>query len=263
MTNTQKKTDEMKVDTITQGDCLELLRTLPDGCADMVLTDPPYGTTSAKFDTPFDLAAWWKEIWRIAKPGAAILTFGQEPFSSRMRMAGGKFRYDWIWEKDIGSGFLNVNKMPLRVHEVVSVFYSKLPTYNPQKWKGKAYGFKARRTQSENYSNVKCTDINNTDGVRYPRDVLFFVKPKHYYGERSFDEPCHPQQKPTALLEYFIRTYTDEGQLVVDPFMGSGSTAVAAIRTGRHFVGFEREDRWMEAAERRIREARGEVRNSH
>ena len=102
---------------------------------------------------------------------------------------------------------------------------------------------KARRTFSENYSNVKYTDINNTDGVHYPRDVLFFEKPKHYYGERSFDEPCHPQQKPTALLEYFIRTYTSEGQLVVDPFMGSGSTAVAAIRTGRHFVGFEREDR--------------------
>ena len=245
----------MTVDTITQGDCLELLRTLPDGCADMVLTDPPYGTTDAKFDTPFDLAAWWKEIWRIAKPGAAILTFGQEPFSSRMRMAGGKFRYDWIWEKDIGSGFLNCNKMPLRVHEVVSVFYSKLPTYNPQKWKGEVYGFKARRKQSENYSYVKYSDINNTDGVHYPRDVLFFEKPKHLYGKRLFDGACHPQQKPTALLEYFIRTYTDEGQLVVDPFMGSGSTAVAAIRTGRHFVGFEREDRWREAAERRIREA--------
>lgn len=246
----------MTVDTITQGDCLELLKTLPDGCADMVLTDPPYGTTPAKFDTPFDLAAWWKEIWRIAKPGAAILTFGQEPFSSRMRMAGGKFRYDWIWEKDLGVGFLNSKKMPLRVHEVVSVFYSKLPTYNPQKWKGKTYS-RAGRTFSENYSAHKSTGYNNTDGFRYPRDVLFFERPKHSFGKRCFDGACHPQQKPTALLEYFIRTYTSEGQLVVDPFMGSGSTAVAAIRTGRHFVGFEREDRWMEAAERRIREARG------
>lgn len=241
----------MTVDTITQGDCLELLRTLPDGCADMVLTDPPYGTTAAKFDTPFDLAAWWKEIWRIAKPGAAILTFGQEPFSSRMRMAGGRFRYDWIWEKPCAGGFLWANKKPLRAHEVISVFYSRQPTYSPQKVQGKPYR-SDRKSNGENLRPCKRVPTNCADGMRYPRDVVKFSRD----GGRN---ACHPQQKPTALLEYFIRTYTDEGQLVVDPFMGSGSTAVAAIRTGRHFVGFEREDRWMEAAERRIREARAEV----
>ncbi len=217
----------MKVDTITQGDCLELLKTLPDGCADMVLTDPPYGTTSAKFDTPFDLAAWWKEIWRIAKPGAAILTFGQEPFSSRMRMAGGKFRYDWIWEKELGTGFLNAQKMPLRHHEVVSVFYSKLPTYNPQMSRGKAYMNKGV-SHTENYSTKCNRSADNPSGKRFPKDVLQFKTARN-----ESRKACHPQQKPTALLEYFIRTYTDEGQLVVDPFMGSGSTARRAAWTVR------------------------------
>lgn len=225
------------LDTIWLGDCMGLLRALPDACADMVLTDPPYGTTNC---------AWDKE--------ATGPVFGQEPFSSRMRLASPiPFRYDWVWCKTAPVGFLNANKMPLRSHEVVSVFYDALPTYRPQKTPPPDGKSRVRRNHEREhagvYSSVKNTKVSvYTD--RFPTDVITMKSDKRTYASGRI----HPTQKPLALMEYFVRTYTDPGQVVLDPFMGSGTTAVAALRLGRRFTGAEADEGYHAAATRRLDE---------
>lgn len=156
------------------------------------------------------------------------------------------FRYEWIWHKNLGTGFLNAKKMPLKCHENILVFYQKLPTYNPQWTYGKPYGLRERKSFSENYAGQEYTFINNDDGRRYPLDVLpKTMQPKD----------LHPTQKPVDLLEYLIKTYTNGGELVLDATIGSGSTAVACVNTGRHFIGFETEEKFYEIANKRIAEA--------
>ena len=225
--------------------CLEGMKKIPDGSIDMILDDLPYGTTDCAFDERLPFAPMWEQFLRVCKLNAAIVLFSQLPFGSDLIQSQRKlFRYEWIWEKSLGVGFLNAKKMPLRCHENILVFYRRLPTYNPQFAKGKPY--KARPTSfSLNYQHQKQTEQNNS-GTRYPKDIL----------SGTYDVmKSHPQQKPVELLEYLIRTYTNEGETVLDATMGSGSTGVACMNTNRRFIGFETDEKFFSIAEQRITEA--------
>ena len=230
-----------------QGDCLKLMKNIPDGSVDMVLTDPPYGTTACKWDSVIPFEPMWVELKRIIKPNGAIVLFGSEPFSSMLRCSNLKmFKYDWIWEKSKATGFLNSKKQPLRAHETLSVFYSKQPTYNPQKIKGESYnkGVRKEQTGDDVYGKFNQVEVKS-DGFRLPRTVQYF---KTAESEGSF----HKTQKPVALLEYLIKTYTQENETVLDFTMGSGSTGVAAKNLNRNFIGIELDQNYFEIAKERI-----------
>lgn len=243
-------------ETLLQGDCLELLPTIQDNSIDMILADLPYGMTANKWDSVIPLKPLFEQYKRIIKDHGAICLFGQEPFSSVMRLSNLKmFKYDWIWEKPKASGFLLAKKRPLSAHEVVSVFYKKMPTYNPQFTEGKPYirEFKKGQqgSQSESYNHVpNPLKTRRSDGKRYPRSVQKFTT-------AEFDDfhGSHPTQKPVALLEYLIKTYTNEGMTVLDNCMGSGSTGVAAKKLNRNFIGMELDKEYFEIAKQRIKEA--------
>ena len=236
--------------TLLLGDCLERMKEIPDGSVDMILTDPPYGTTQCKWDTviPFDLM--WEQLKRIIKPNGAIVLFGAEPFSSLLRCSNIKnFKYDWVWEKSKATGFLNSKKQPLRAHEIISVFYSKPPTYNPQMVEGLPYnkGVRKEQTDEDVYSSFEQVEVKS-EGFRYPRSVQYF---KTAENEGGF----HKTQKPVALLEYLIKTYTQENETVLDFTFGSGSTGVACVNTNRNFIGVELDEKYFNIAEKRIQEA--------
>ena len=225
------------------GDCLERMKEIPDGSVDLVLTDPPYGTTACKWDSVIDFTLMWEQLKRIIKPNGAIVLFGAEPFSSMLRCSNIKmFKYDWIWEKSKATGFLNSKKQPLRSHEIISVFYSKQPTYNPQMIKGEAYNKGVRKEQTDNdvYGQFNQVEVKS-DGLRFPRSVQYF---KTAESEGGF----HKTQKPVALLEYLIKTYTQEGETVLDFTFGSCSTGVACLNTNRKFLGIEMDANYYEIA---------------
>jgi len=236
--------------TLYKGDCLEVMKLIPDGSVDAIITDPPYGTTSCKWDSVIDFKLMWEQLNRIIKPNGAIVLFGSEPFSSALRMSNIKnYRYDWVWDKVVGTGFLNANKMPLKGFENVLIFYNKLPTYNPIKTKGKP--FKDVRDNPNNQREVKeylgtkpKPKKQDNKGDRHPRG---FVK----ISSRN-NKPQHPTQKPVALMEYFIKTYTNENETVLDFTMGSGSTGVACKNTNRNFIGIEQDEKYFKIAEERI-----------
>lgn len=244
--------DEEEKVKLLHGDCLELMRDIPDKSIDMILCDMPYGTTDNSWDKALDLDKLWGEYKRIIKSGGAIVLFSQLPFAVDLINANRKwFRYEWIWEKDNATGFLNANKMPLRKHENILVFYDKLPTYNPQFTSGKPY-FRRRVTQTTTTNYGKCKPLDKTyDGKRYPVDVIEFDVPKVLFGRRS-QKYAAPTQKPVALLEYLINTYTNKGETVLDSCMGSGSTGVACMNTGRDFVGMELNEDFYNMAVDRI-----------
>jgi DNA modification methylase len=232
------------------GDCLEVLKRLPEGSIDMVLCDPPYGTTDCKWDTVIPFAPFWEQLHRIAKPNAAICMFGCEPFSSILRTSNLKsYKYDWIWHKTQATGHLNAKKQPLREYENISVFYKSQCTYSPQISDKKKKNIRPaqRGPQPEIYGkSIQDSPRSIPDDKTYPRNVLKI--PNCNRGEAGL----HPTQKPVALLEYLIRTYTNEGETVLDPTMGSGSTGVACLNAGRKFIGIEREPEYMRIAEQRI-----------
>lgn len=239
---------------LQKGDCLELMKDIPDGSVDMILCDLPYGTTANKWDIVIPFDKLWDQYRRIIKNNGAIVLFGQEPFSSRLRISNLKmFKYDWIWEKPNATGFLLAKKRPLRAHEVVSVFYKKMPTYNPQFTEGKPYikeYKKGQGSRSESYNRVpNPLKTRKSDGKRYPRSVQKFTT-------AEFDDfhGSHPTQKPVALLEYLIKTYTNENDIVLDNCMGSGSTGVAAVNLKRSFIGMELDHDYFKIAEQRINE---------
>lgn len=235
-----------------QGDCLELMKNIPDGSVDLVLTDPPYGTTACKWDSVIPFEPMWEQLNRIIKPNGAICLFGSEPFSSALRTSNIKdFKYDWYWQKTTPTGFLNAKKQPLRNIETISVFYSKQPTYNPQK----TYGHKRKVSLAKHKQNCKKAEEYNDYGLasydsteRYPTQILQFKTDRQ-------KSALHPTQKPVALLEYLIRTYTNEGETVLDFTMGSGSTGVACVNTNRHFIGIELDEGYFNIAKKRIEEA--------
>lgn len=227
-------------------DCLVGMKRIPDGSIDLILTDPPFGSTDCYFDKRISFEPMWKEFLRVAKPNAAIILFSQMPFGAELIMSNHKmFRYEIIWEKSLGVGFLNSHKMPLRCHENLLVFYRSLPTYNPQYTRGEPYRAVHARNFTQNYSNQKSSETIS-DGRRYPRDVLY------YASTVGREERYHPQQKPVNLLSYIILTYTNGGERVLDATMGSGSTGVASLQCGRNYIGFEIDPKIFEVAKRRI-----------
>lgn len=218
------------------GNAYQLLDTLPDGCVDLVLTDPPYGTTAAHWDDRIDYESLFGKLWRVLKPNGALLMFSQMPLAARLACMQPKtFRYQWVWEKANAVGMLNANKMPLRAHELILVFYRKLPTYNKiplESQKGKPYRKKGGTTKKASiYGTILASDSASADGSRCPRDVIRFGRDKKHWG--------HPTQKPEALLQYLIKQYSNPGELILDPFAGSGSTLAAAQATGRRAIGCE------------------------
>ena len=247
-----------------QGDCLELMKDIPDGSVDLVLTDPPYGTTACKWDSVIPFEPMWEQLNRIIKPNGAIVLFSQQPFTSACVSSNYKmFRYEWIWQKPQGSGFLNAPKMPLKVHENILVFYKKLPTYNPQFWKSTPYASENKIVGGRQYGKLQCRKTESLDGKRYPIDVIKFNLEKERYNSKKIKtDKMHPTQKPVALLEYLIRTYTNEGETVLDFTMGSGSTGVACVNTNRRFIGIELDEGYFNIAKKRIEEAYDERKSS-
>ena len=234
----------METVTLWHGDCLELMKNIPDGSVDLVLTDPPYGTTDCKWDSIIPFEPMWEQLNRIIKPNGAICLFGSEPFSSALRMSNLKsYRYDWVWEKGKATLFTQCKKRPLNANENISIFYKSQPTYNPQMSVGAPYKARKKIKQSDEW--VFGVVRNDNNGMRYPRTVIKFKS-----GDR--DGKLHPTQKPVALLEYLIRTYTNEGETVLDFTMGSGSTGVACVNTGRKFIGIELGKGYFEIAKERI-----------
>ena len=209
------------------GDCLEVMKSIPSGSIDAIITDPPYGTTACKWDSVIDFDLMWEQLNRIIKPNGAIVLFGSEPFSSALRMSNIKnYRYDLIWNKIRAAGFLNANRMPLKQHENISLFYKKLPTYNPQKYIDKPYD-KTKYNGKDMKKNVLGSYIKKEEknnGERFPKSILKFSQ------NWSRQQQVHPTQKPVLLMEYLIKTYTNENETVLDFTMGSGSTGVAAKR---------------------------------
>ena len=234
-----------------QGDCIEVMKDIEDGSVDLILTDPPYGTTACKWDSVIPFEPMWEQLNRIIKPNGAICLFGSEPFSSALRMSNIKnFKYDWIWEKTKPSGHLNAKKQPLRKHENISVFYKKQCTYNPQ---GLIYGCfnnnrpsRSKKIKGEYTFGVE-SDFGISNATNYPNNILMY--------SNGNNNNLHPTQKPVALLEYLIRTYTNEGETVLDFTMGSGSTGVAALNTNRNFIGIELDEEYFKIAENRIKQA--------
>lgn len=236
---------------LLQGDCLELMKDIPDKSIDLILCDLPYGTTSKnKWDSVIPFDGLWKAYNRIIKDNGAILLFGQPPFSSELIVSNKKmFRYEWIWQKTLPQGFLNSNRMPLRATENVSVFYKKLPTYNPLMEDGKPYDKGIRKANcTTNYGDFRETIAKNETGRRFPINVIKFSNANH---QNIF----HPTQKPVPLLEYLIKTYTNEGDTVLDNCMGSGSTGVACVNLNRNFIGMELKGEYFQIAKDRIHEA--------
>ena len=227
--------------TLLQGDCLELMKQVPDKSIDLILCDLPYGTTANKWDTVIPFDKLWAQYKRIIKDNGAILLFSQMPFGANLIMSNPKmFRYEWIWEKENGTGFLHAKKMPLKKHENILVFYKHLPTYNPQMREGFKPYYKDNSdssTSSSNYMPLKGV-VSSSDGTRYPIDMIKFNR----------DRGLHPTQKPVALLEYLIKTYTNEGDVVLDNCMGSGSTGVACQNTNREFIGMELDEKYFQIA---------------
>ena len=233
---------------LMQGDCLERMKEIPDGSVDAIICDPPFGVTQNRWDSVIPLDLMWDELKRIRKPNGVILLFGTEPFSSNLRLSNIKeFKYDWDWIKENGTGFLNAKKQPLRNRESISVFYTRQPAYNPQMRTGfKPYTCKHGKTKTKNYGTQPGA-VTESNGERYPLTLLEFPRDK---GK------VHPTQKPVALMEYLIKTYTNEGETVLDFTMGSGTTGVAAINLNRNFIGIELDEDYFKIAEKRIKEAR-------
>lgn len=244
------------------GDCLEIMRDIPDGSVDMILCDLPYGTTACKWDTiiPFELL--WEQYKRIIKDYGAICLFANEPFASYLRISNiEQYKYDWTWEKENGTNFATVKYQPFRKTEKILVFgdfatsYNKKrpKNYNPQFSEGKPYSIKRKAGQREilHTGANKATTYDNLEGKRYPTDIVKF----------NNEKGLHPTQKPVSLLEYLIKTYTNEGETVLDNCMGSGSTGVACINTNRNFIGIELDEKYFEIAKGRIEQASKEERN--
>lgn len=235
---------------LIKGDCLEKMIEIKSGSVDLILTDPPYGTTACKWDSVIPFEPMWEQLNRIIKPNGAIVLFGSEPFSSALRMSNIKnYKYDWIWEKERPSNPALAKKRPLKYTEYIHIFYSNAPTYNPQMTKRLEKN--KRNNKNERFStetSAKLGDSFKKTGLSYycyPKDILRF----------NVQRGLHPTQKPVALLEYLIKTYTLENETVLDFTMGSGSTGVACVNTNRNFIGIEMDDKYFEIAEKRINEA--------
>ena len=227
-------------------DCIETMKRIPDGSIDLMLTDIPYGTTQNEWDILPDLSVIWFEWERILKSNGAWIFTAQQPVSSRLVVSRvGFFRYEWIWEKVQGTGHLNANRMPLKIHENILIFYRMLPTYNPQKIKGKKRTVKRNGEAAKTTNYGKFTEISKSEYDDYmPTDIIKFDRDS---------EQIHPTQKPVDLFRYLIKTYSNEGDTVFDGYTGSGTTAIACIKEKRNFIGSELNKEYFDKAMQRIR----------
>jgi site-specific DNA-methyltransferase (adenine-specific) len=225
------------------GDCLEVMKSLPDNSVDAVITDPPYGTTACKWDSVIPFEPMWKELKRIAKPKAAICLFGSQPFTSALVMSNPQmFRYEWVWDKQLPTGFLDANRRPLRVHETVSVFAQSATAYYPEMRTGR-FRKKGDSGPSECYGTF--ARVVSFNDQYYPLSILEI-------SNANQSTKVHPTQKPVDLLRYFVRTYTQENETVLDFTMGSGTTGVACELENRNFIGIEKDAGYFEIAKKRI-----------
>jgi DNA modification methylase len=232
---------------LIQADCLEAMKEIAPGSVDLVLTDPPYGTTQCKWDAVIPFEPMWAAVRRVLKPNGAAVMMAQCPFDKVLGASNLRgLRYEWIWRKEAGTGHLNAHKAPMKDHENILVFYDAPPTYNPQMRTGfRPYSQAQGKPKSQNYGK-QTGAVTVSDGSRFPLTVLDFNRDKN---------KVHPTQKPVALMEYLIKTYTNEGDTVLDFTMGSGTTGVAAMNTGRNFIGIERDPEYFKIAEKRIKDA--------
>lgn len=237
---------------LRQGDCLELMKDITDKSIDMILCDLPYGKTQNKDDKPLPLDKLWAEYKRITKDNGCIALFRQGTFYVDLVNSNRKmFRYDLVWDKGLTSGFLNANRMPLRQHEQIAIFYKKQPLYNPQFSKGeplhgKGTAYKSKEIKNQNYGKFNAVEDNRAGSVeKYPTSILSFKKPHPSVA-------LHRTEKPIDLLKYLIKTYTNEGDVVLDNCMGSGSTGIACVNTNRSFIGMEIDEEYFNIAKNRI-----------
>ena len=241
---------------IYQGDCLEVMKNIEDKSIDCIICDLPYGVTSKnKWDTIIPYEPLWKEYKRIIKDNGAIILFGQDKFTAKTMLSNEKMhRYNLIWNKVLTSGFLNAGRMPLREHEDIMIFYKKLPTYNPQFTEGKplhGMGEKFKKVKNNNNNYNDFNSCNNPsanregDTKKYPKSILTFPRP-------ASSKMLHPTEKPVELLEYLIKTYSNENDVILDNCMGSGSTGVACLNTNRRFIGIELDEKYFNIAKDRL-----------
>jgi DNA modification methylase len=235
---------------LLHGDCLELMKSIPDASIDAIITDPPYGTTACKWDSVIDLPLMWDRLNQLIKPNGAIVLFGSQPFTSKLVSSNFEmYRYNWVWQKTRPSNFPLAKKQPMKYHEDICVFGIKSPSYYPQmvksdkvRKKGTNKGYQGfnKGLEKPEYLDKEYTDY-------YPSSIQTF----------SFHNAglVHPTQKPVELMEYLIKTYTNEGETVLDFTMGSGTTGVACVNTNRNFIGIEMDDKYFEIAKKRINDA--------
>jgi len=242
------------------GDCLEVMKTIESNSIDAIIADPPYGTTACKWDSVIDFKLMWEQLNRIIKPNGAIVLFGSEPFSSALRISNIKnYRYEWFWDRCNKGNSLNAKKQPMRHIELISIFYKKQPTYNPilsDKRKDQIrYNNIPRSKKNQPKTTGKVKHSNRFDNrvipldKDYPTHFLKFSLPSANKGR------LHPTQKPIPLMEYLIRTYTNETETVLDFTMGSGSTGVACVNLKRNFIGIELDENYFNIAEMRIKQS--------
>jgi len=240
----------IELNKVHQGDCLEVMKQIDDKSVDVILCDLPYGVTARnEWDVIIPFDKLWEQYNRIIKDNGTIILTAIQPFASMVVMSNLKiFKYEWIWEKTQGTGFLNAKKQPLRNHEQVLVFYKSQPKYNPQMWQSTPYTTKRLdKSYSTNYGKQVRVDTINVDGKRYPLTVQKF---------KYDSNKVHPTQKPVELFEYIIKTYSDEGDLVLDNCIGSGTTAVACLNLNRKFIGIELEQKYIDICNKRIMEVK-------
>lgn len=246
--------------TIYNDDCFNVMSNIPDKSIDMILCDLPYGVTARnKWDSVLDLNELWKNYKRIIKDTGAIILFGQGMFTAQLMVSNtNMWRYNLIWEKTQPTGFLNAKRMPLRNHEDICVFYKKAPTYNPQKTLGhtkktSTAQHKRNSKMSTDYSGYKLQDYESSE--RYPLSVIKMPEEMDSvitFAKDTQKEALHPTQKPVALCEYLIRSFSNEGDLILDNCMGSGTTGIACLNTDRKFIGIEKDTEIFDIAKNRL-----------
>lgn len=247
-----------------KGNCLDIMKTIPKKSIDAIITDPPFGTTACKWDSVIPFEPMWEQLNRVIKPNGAIVLFGSEPFSSVLRMSNIKnYKYDWVWEKTMPTGMANSSFMPMKYHELISVFVNKgKPTYNKIMMERSENGKVRAKTPIQSKSKSNHIKLPNQEAKQYnptkvlPKTVLKFKSvPNTPKGNKQ-----HPTQKPIKLMEYLIKTYTNENETVLDFTMGSGSTGVACLNTNRNFIGIELDNNYFNIAKKRINEHKQQTR---
>ena len=241
-----------------QGDCLEVMdKLIEEGIkVDMILTDPPYGTTSCKWDTVIPLDKMWERLDKLIKTDGVVALFGKQPFTAKLICSNiENYKYDWIWEKTRPQRYASAKKLPLSYYENISIFYRKWGTYNPIMREGAPYVKQHKNTTRGimRGGEMRNGTTSKNTGTRYPSDIIKFSNPNN--------KSLHPTQKPVDLLEYLIKTYTNEGDLVLDFTMGSGSTGVACLNTNREFIGIELDENYFNIAKKRIEDTEKKLKN--